>query len=277
MEALKGIKNIKIYDNTMFHLEDCIVEYQKYISLLEGLEMRELAFFLRTLRRNELINNQETENEPTLLMELESEMEKVSSIEMMANIIDSKQKITPEDIRKIHKRLLRGTNDDNPRNYPYRTFPVRVSSIEDGKEQLHYIPPEPEEIIPYMEYILDYLNDDNNLQMETVFIKPIIAHAYISILQPFGNGNTRVARLLQYGKIYDLTNKYFGKNFPHPILYLSKNYLLTRSGYRGKIEQIAKNHDDTSWNKWFEYNLNMIDEQLYYVINNLEQYYRRKK
>lgn len=277
MEALSGINNIKIYDNTMFHLEDCMKEYQRYISLLEQFDMKELAFFLRTLRRNELINNQENENELALLMELESEMENVNSIEMMTNIINSKEKITLDHVQKIHQRLLKGTIDDHARNYPYRTFPVRVSGIENGKEVISYVPPEPEEIIPYMEYILNYLNDDKNIQMESVFLKPVIAHAYIAILQPFGNGNTRIARLLQYGKLFDLTNQYFGKDFPHPILYLSKNYLLTRGSYRSRFEQIAKFSNDESWNKWFEYNLNMIDEQLYYVINNLEQYRMRRK
>lgn len=277
MEALEGIRNIKVFDNTMFHLEDCMDSYQKYMKLLDGLSLKELAIFLQTLKEKEIINNQETENEPTLLMEMIANSEKKNSIGMMADLINSGRDITVEDIKNIHKRLLRGTSDDVEKNYEYRNFDVRVSSVEDGKEVLQYLPPQPEEIIPYMEYILNYLNDDSNLQIETIFLKPIIAHAYISILQPFGNGNTRIARLIQYGKIFDLTNKFFGKSYPHPIIYLSKNYLLTRGNYRQSIGNIAKFHNDESWNKWFKYNLNRIEDQLRYYNNNLEDYYRRYK
>lgn len=277
MEALEGIRNIKVFDNTMFHLEDCMDSYQKYMKLLDGLSLKELAIFLQTLKEKEIINNQETENEPTLLMEMIANSEKKNSIGMMADLINSGRDITVEDVKDIHKRLLRGTSDDLEKNYEYRNFDVRVSSVEDGKEVLQYLPPQPEEIIPYMEYILNYLNDDSNLQIETIFLKPIIAHAYISILQPFGNGNTRIARLIQYGKIFDLTNKFFGKSYPHPIIYLSKNYLLTRGNYRQSIGNIAKFHNDESWNKWFKYNLNRIEDQLRYYNNNLEDYYRRYK
>lgn len=277
MEALEGIKNIKIFDNIMFHLDDCYKEYQRYMGLLDGLSLKELGTFLQILRKNELVNNQETENEPSLLMEMTAQIDKTNSVQMMADLVNSGRDITLDDVKKIHQRLLRGTSDDIEKNYKYRDFPVTVSRIENGESVLEYLPPDSEEIIPYMEYLLDYLNDDTGLQMETVFIKPMIAHAYISILQPFGNGNTRIARLIQYGKIFDLTNKYFGKNYPHPIMYLSKNYLITRGNYRGNISNIAKMHNDESWNKWFNYNLNRIDDQLYYLINNLNNYYERNK
>jgi len=277
MEALEGIKNIKIFDNIMFHLDDCYKEYQRYMGLLDGLSLKELGTFLQILRKNELVNNQETENEPSLLMEMTAQIDKTNSVQMMADLVNSGRDITLDDVKKIHQRLLRGTSDDIEKNYKYRDFPVTVSRIENSESVLEYLPPDSEEIIPYMEYLLDYLNDDTGLQMETVFIKPMIAHAYISILQPFGNGNTRIARLIQYGKIFDLTNKYFGKNYPHPIMYLSKNYLITRGNYRGNISNIAKMHNDESWNKWFNYNLNRIDDQLYYLINNLNNYYERNK
>lgn len=277
MKALDGIKNIKIFDSTMFHIGECMETYEKYMKLLDGMPMRELFFFLEALRTKELTNNQEVENEPTLLMEFEALLERKNSIEMMTDCINRGDPITLDDVEKIHKRILKGTEDDLEKNYKYRNFDVRVSGIENGVEVISYLPPEAKEIIPYMEYILNYLNNDSNLQMETVFLKPIIAHAFIAILQPFGNGNTRIARLLQYGKIFDLTNKYFGKNYPYPILYLSKCYLLTRSNYRGNISQIAQFHNDENWNKWFEYNLNRIEDGLYYVMNNLENYYRRRK
>lgn len=277
MEALDKIKNIKVYDITFMHLEECMNSYKKYMELLDKLSFKELALFLQTLRREELINNQEAEFESPLLMQMEASLENKTSIAMMADLINSGENITLNNIKDIHKKLLKGTVDDIPKNYIYRENEVRVSEIIDGKEVVSYFPPEAKEILPYMEYILNYLNNDNNLQIETVFIKPMIAHAYIALLQPFGNGNTRLARLVEYGKIFDLTNKYFGKNYPNPILYLSKNYLLTRANYRNGIANIAKIPDNDSWNAWFKYNLNRIEDQLFYLNHSLETYLSRHK
>lgn len=277
MEALENIKNIKIYDTTFEHLAEVMDSYKKYMTFLDELSLKELAIILQTLRKEELINNQETEYESPLLMEVELNMERKNSIGMLSDIINSEEPLTIEDIKNIHQRLLKGTGDDIPQNYPYRTGEVRVSEVIEGKEVISYFPPIGKEIIYYMQYILDYLNNDSNLQIETVFIKPMIAHAYIALLQPFCNGNTRLARLVEYGKIFDLTNKYFKKDYPNPILYLSKNYLLTRGNYRNKIKNIATLHNDESWNSWFNYNLNRIEDQLYYLNSNLSQYQQRHK
>lgn len=277
MEALDNIRNIKIYDTTLMHLEDVMDNYQKYMKYLDDFSLKELALFLQTLRRNELINNQETEFEPPLLVEMQLNSERKNSISMMADIVNSNAPLTLEDIKTVHKRLLKGTQHDLPQNYPYREKEVRVSEFINGEEVISYLPPESKEIIYYMNYILDYLNNDDNIQIETVFIKPMIAHAYIALLQPFRDGNTRLARLIEYSKMFDLTNKYFGKNYPNPILYLSKNYLMTRGNYRNNIKDIAIFHNDKTWNNWFRYNLNRIEDQLYYLNNTLNQYQERKK
>ena len=65
-------------------------------------------------------------------------------------------------------------------------------------------------------------------------------------------------------------------DFSHPTIYLSKNYLLTRPQYRGLITNISVNKDDDAWNKWFDYNLTMFDDQLYFLNNQLEQYKKIK-
>lgn len=276
MEALDQIKDIKISDNIKLHVDDSMEQYYNYIKLLENLSEKELKAFLRTLMKSELINNQEKENEPSLLMEFESELEKNTSIEMLANIINKKKNITLEDIIKIHKKLLLGTSDDQEKNYPYRYYPTKVGRMEGNVEIISYIPPLPDEVILYMEQILEYYNNDSNIDSLDVFLRPIIIHAYLVLLQPFGNGNSRLARLIQYGKIFELTNKFFQKDFKIPIMYLSKNYLISGRTYRGYIGRIAEFHNDDVWNKWFQYNLNMIDEQLYYLKNNLESYCRRR-
>ena len=93
-------------------------------------------------------------------------------------------------------------------------------------------------------------------------------HALVAYIQPFGNGNTRLARVLQHGKIWHMTNTRLDKELELPILYLSKHYLQSRPQYRELISKIANNQD---WNSWINYNLNMTDENLYWSQENLKK------
>lgn len=65
-----------------------------------------------------------------------------------------------------------------------------------------------------------------------------------------------------------MSNKQSGIVMPMPTLYLSKNYRQTRGQYRSLIRDLATTRD---WNSWFNYNLNMIDEQLFFSSNNLQK------
>jgi Fic family protein len=183
------------------------------------------------------------------------------------------QPLTPVDIKKIHRVVIKGSSDDLEKNYDFRKDNDKwVGSFGiNGETNIDYLPPDYNEIMDLMNVILEYLNEKNNVNFENLFIKPLVAHALIAYLQPFGNGNTRLARVLQHCKICANTNEVFNTDLNKPVLYLSKNYLITRGDYRGLIKNLAINQDDDAWNKWFNYNLNMIDEQLYFHEDNLKK------
>ena len=50
---------------------------------------------------------------------------------------------------------------------------------------------------------------------------------------------------------------------------------MTRQYYRALLKNIAVEKDNDAWNKWFNYNLNMVDEQLYKITNDLDEYVRK--
>ena len=141
----------------------------------------------------------------------------------------------------------------------------------DGKQNIQYMPPDYKELDELITYTLDYLNE-NNTNFDNLFLKPLIVHALIAYLQPFGNGNTRVARVIQHGKICKSTNELYNANFEYPTLYLSERYLLTRGQYRNLIKDISIEKDNDSWNRWFKYNLNLLGEQLNYITNEASYY-----
>lgn len=274
MDSLIGnIRNIKIFDSSLFHIEDTVRVYNAYLKKLLELDPAKLKYFIQNLKNREIINNQETELEESFLLELFKLSQRKNSIDITMNLI-YQNNLTTTDVKKIHRAVIKGSSDDKEQNYEYRTDNNKwVGSFgTNGEARVDYLPPDFTEIIELMNVILDYFNENDNTNFENLFIKPLVAHALIAYLQPFGNGNTRLARVLQHCKICMNTNDVFKTQFTKPVLYLSKNYLLTRGQYRGLIKNLAIQKDDDAWNKWFNYNLNMIDEQLYYIDKQLTQY-----
>lgn len=276
MDSLVGnIRNIKIYDNSMFHIEETTEKYKSYLDKIIQLEPLKLKYFLKNLKNREIINNQEAEMEESFLLELFHLSQKRDSIDVTMDYLKD-DKITIDEIKKIHRMVIKGSSDDIESNYNLRSDNNKwVGSYgTNGEQRIDYVPPDFNEVEELLTEVVDYLNDIDNNNFDNLFLKPLIAHALIAYIQPFGNGNTRLARVLQHCKICNTTNKLFESAFTHPTIYLSKNYLLTRGQYRGLIKNIAINRDDQSWNKWFEYNLNMLDEQLFFLDKQIEQYKR---
>lgn len=277
MDKLVGnIRNIKIYDNSMFHIEDIMNKYEEYLKKLQQLEPNKLRYFIRYIKDREIINNQETEMEESFMLELFQLSQRKDSIDVTMKYFEDNT-LTIDELKKIHRMVIKGSSDDLESNYDLRKDNNKwvgyLGTL--GKQVVDYFPPDFNEVEELLEEVLSYLNEQDNTNFINIFIKPLIAHALIAYIQPFGNGNTRLARVLQHCKICNSTNQYFKTEFTHPTVYLSKNYLLTRPTYRGLIKEIAINRDNDAWNKWFKYNLNMLDEQLFFLDNQITHYRER--
>ena len=271
---VENIRNITVNDNNSYHLEDTYKMYLEYLKKLSELEERKTNYFLRYLKDNELSNNQETEFEEPFITGLTKLSQRQNSINTTMKLFE-KGFLTKEDIKKIHRLVIKGSSDDTKNNYEFRMDNEKwVGSFVNGKRDVHYIPPDYKIIDELLNQILLYLNE-KNYDEHNIFIKPLIVHALLAYVQSFGNGNTRLARVIQHCKVCTMSNEMLGYNFSTPTFYLSENYLKTRPQYRELIKKIAADKDMESWNKWFNYNLNMIDEQLYFLDNNLTKYRRK--
>lgn len=271
---VENIRNITVNDNNSYHLEDTYKMYLEYLKKLSELEERKTNYFLRYLKDNELSNNQETEFEEPFITGLTKLSQRQNSINTTMKLFE-KGFLTKEDIKKIHRLVIKGSSDDTKNNYEFRMDNEKwVGSFVNGKRDVHYIPPDYKIIDELLNQILLYLNE-KNYDEHNIFIKPLIVHALLAYVQSFGNGNTRLARVIQHCKVCSMSNEMLGYNFSTPTFYLSENYLKTRPQYRELIKKIAADKDMESWNKWFNYNLNMIDEQLYFLDNNLTKYRRK--
>ena len=275
MEVLDKIFDYKINSDTDYYIEETLEEYKLYLKLLEQLEPKLRKAFFRTIKSSEIINNHEMEHEDGFMIQLQMNsnangMPK-TSIDVMTDFVLNNKNMTIKDFEKIHRLLIRGTSDDISRNYPIRNFDTKVYEITDGKERVQYIPPAPEEIQKYLTKLFDFMNNLEDCTEKDIFYKSILEHFYISALQPFGNGNTRMARLIEHSEIFKLSRKTLGSTIEQPALYVSKNHLMTRKTYRDSIARLVSEPTEENFNKWFNYNLNTINEQLYFCNNALKK------
>lgn len=273
------ISEIQISDSTKFHLVDTFHAYEMYLYKLLQLDLKYRKLFLMNLKKREIVDNQEAELQESFLVELYGLTQRRDSIDLAMKYFEAGP-ITKCHLKRIHHSVIMGSSDDLPSNYDYRDNNERwVGYIgTNGRQVVDYVMPDYKDIDLLIRQTLDFLNErDPHSALDHVFIKSFIVHLLIAYIQPFGNGNTRLARVIQHGKIWDFAKNFEGKELPYPALYLSKNYLLTRSQYRNLIKEVVLSQNNEAWNHWFHYNLNMIDEQLFYTERNLEKYQLRLK
>lgn len=272
MKLIEEVDKIVINDNNKYFLEDITEKYLEYIKFIEQFDDKLLKYYLATIKQNEKLNNQQAEQESSLLISIYNNMYRENSLDKIIKILNEKDDLTKQELKCLHRVLMRGTTSEEGA-YKFRSDDNKfVGSFNpDGTKRIDYMPIPFTEIDSCIEEVIKIINSKN---IDNPFINPFIIHAIISVMQPFDDGNTRLSRLVQHAKIWKNTNLLYDKNFDTPLIYLSKNYLLTRGNYRGLIKNLAVNENNEAWNKWFEYNLNMVDEQLFYLDNNVKKLVR---
>lgn len=279
MEALDRLRDYQADINTLEHLRDTLEEYKRYLDAIEKLSPPFKEAYLRLIAKNELVNNQEMEHEDEFLIQLGLEIDgekKKNSISVMTDSILENKPLSITKFKQLHRLLIRGTSDDIERNYDIRDFETYVHEFVDGVEKVSYIPPTPTEIRPYLRNIIKYLNESDTTKEDTVLLNSILIHFYIAALQPFGNGNTRLSRLLEYGSIFKLTRDILHSEITSPALFASGRYLVSRKNYRDYISLLVNAPTDENFNRWLNYNLNMLDEQLTFNSFELQKIHRRR-
>lgn len=125
----------------------------------------------------------------------------------------------------------------------YRSGGMKVVSGRFGKEKVHFEAPSANRVPVEMEHFLNWLNNDNRLDL---VLKSIIAHFWFVTIHPFDDGNGRIARAIldmllaksDNSKIrfYSLSNQIF-KEHKH---------------YNNIIEETQKGSSDiTKYLVWF--------------------------
>lgn len=190
-----GINNLKIYDTTLWHLQETMDNYSSYVEKVANLTKKQYEKYVVGIATDELINNSSVENEDSFLISLFLHSKKNNSVHYVKKMFS--KDITIEDINELHAKIIAGTKSDKEENRRYRDglypddYTKWVGYFDgDGQRVVEYMPLNPELVIPTMEQIVAYNNEDTKDSIfGNMFLKPMILHGGIAVIQPFGEPN----------------------------------------------------------------------------------------
>ena len=251
--------------------------YKQYLENILSMKKTKQESYLKGIKVQEIMDTQLLEQEDSYLLALYMQTHRESAMDYLLKQQRSPLDfLTREEFIKAHKKLLQGTFSGQKygkNNYRTNNFTYVSKS---GKEwnAIHYFALPCEEIESGIMNLTIYYN--SLIHNEHTLIKPCLVHGLVGALQMFDDGNTRMGRMLQNVKIYELTEDNLKYYLISPALYSSKSYLDYREQYRNKLGDVAIKPSDESWNHWINFNLNRMEDQIYYMNNKLLDYQKRK-
>jgi len=177
------------------------------------------------------------------------------------------QKITVSQICEYNKIVLR----DVPCAEEVEPGTIRQHQVSVG----NYRAPDPVDLAKLLERFCQWMNepgfkDDKESDVLLSIIKAIIAHLYIAWIHPFGDGNGRTARLLEFAILLNA-------GLPSPATHLlSNHYNNTRALYYNHLSKATKKRDAILFVSYaIEGFLDQLNEQLKEISNQLVNVYWR--
>ena len=149
--------------------------------------------------------------------------------------------LNSERIRQFNKIALAGLQLENGISPgEIRTYPVVVGNVYRGAP--------PEECAMLLDRLCEWLNgkefeapnETSPLEIAFVYavLKAIVAHVYLAWIHPFGDGNGRTARLVEFAILT-------AAGIPQPACHLlSNHYNQTRSRYYQQLDSAGKSGGD---------------------------------
>lgn len=285
------IKNITITDEVKNHLNNTMNDLEKYLSILTSYSLEAQYQFLYDYLVKETIDS----------IRLERQLYSSERLKMLNDVFLIDGKINHEKIKCINKcmrandkilsdaefeklkkeknKMMTYIEYKNLMDYNlsgnYRKDIIWIGD-ESGIEYALHIPPRPELIQNYMDDFIKYYNDDKlDNDLNNPIIKAALIHIIFIKIHPFANGNGRTVRILMNNYLKRTLNKQYDLNVIFPPINLSKSFDLSRLSYFQKQNDIKYDSftdNNIAFNKWFDYVLVCVDEQLYFLNNRLEHY-----
>lgn len=262
------VSQIKLNDNILYHVEETGQNFENYIKTLVRVCDNDdyiILYYLLDLANNELKQSAYLENHLFKNIDL-----------FKGNLFFDKLSISHERIKNIHKFVCENSGANTKCVGEYRKTTVDVGANYDFGHQVYWYAPEADDIKKFMDdYISFYKASSIKEIYSNPFLKSALAHLLFVRIHPFGDGNGRTARIIQNIAFTSSINKIYNTKLKLSPLNISQNIVLNKHTYADRINKIHFNLDynnEKTINNWFEFILNMYDEQLFFQSQRIPTY-----
>ena len=246
------VNKIKLKKYVLQHMEETNRQFDSYMQRLKQVENYSMIFYWLDSLVKELKFSQRIENK--------YDYESLNDDEMFFDTLT----INHQRIKNLHKFVTK--REEIPSEY--RTTEVNVSRFINGKEDIFWRGVNSEDVKPFMDDFIKFYKQTNlSVLSNNPFLKSALTHLIFLRIHPFVDGNGRTARLIHNIKFTDAVNRLYQTNLKICPLNLSQNIYINKPTYAKRIDNIYFDleHDcNDEINMWFNFILDMADEQLYF-------------
>ncbi len=259
--------NIKLSSRVLEHMEETNQDFDKYFQKLSKYDDAFVIYFWISLLYDEFRNSYSIESHNIKDFDFS-----------MGNLFIDKLNISHKRIHDIHKFVLTDKEEVHKTD-SYRKTPVEVSSLYPDHKEIFWYGAEPEDVKSFMDSFLEvYKSNSPSVLNSNPFLKSALIHLLFLKIHPYTDGNGRTARLLHNIKFTEIINKIYGMKLKISPVNISESINLYKYTYIKGPDNIYfdLDHDNSGViNFWFNWMLNMYDEQLYKnqnLINNIDDF-----
>ena len=248
------VKKIHLHDYLLEHMEETNQEFDKYFRYLSKFDEYAILTWFIEMFNKELVFSNAIEKNHII------NPEKINKEDVFFNTLQ----ISHNRIKILHQFVTEGQED-----YEYRKGEIRVSSmLPTGEEIIYWKGVNPADLKQFMDdYISLYKTNSLSVLNTNPFFKSALMHLLFVRIHPFSDGNGRTARMIHNMCFTESINNIYKMKLKICPLNLSQSILLNQFTYAKRINDIYFDleHDcNDEINKWFDFILNMVDEQLFF-------------
>lgn len=252
------VRRIKIEDYVLEHMQESNTMFDEYLRKLCQYDDYSIIHYLIDSLSKEIASS----------YAIEKHYIKPSDI-LANNVFFDTLQMNHSRVKKLHEFIM-GKDED------YREDDVKVSAImKDGSEVIYWHAPVHEDVKRFMDdFIRIYKTTSLSIIHSNPFLKAALVHLLFVRIHPFLDGNGRTARMVHNIKFTDSINKIHNMKLKICPLNLSSSILINQFEYVKRLDSIYFDleHDcNDEINKWFNYMLKMVDEQVYYGLSRIDE------
>lgn len=265
-ELEEYVSRIKLLPRLLEHLESTNRDFDDYMKKLAQYKDVDIINYWVFLLYNELKYNQKIENTKFNIATLADKSVFFDTLNITHKRIHELHNFVIE--KEINEGILMPTDE-------YRKVPVNVSRFtEDGREEIFWRGVNPEDVQTFMNnFIRIYKSGATSLLFSNPFLTSSLMHLLFVKIHPYTDGNGRTARVIHNIKFTEMINKLHGMRLKLSPLNLSQSIAINKITYVKRINNIyfdVEYDTNEAINMWFDFILDMVDEQIYHSSNKLE-------